>query len=113
MLEQRVVITGLGVISPIGVGKNPFWQALIAGKNGIGPITAFDTSDYPCHNGGQVWDFDARKYLSPDSIKRMGEASQYAAASAGMALEDAGLIGHLDPERTGVSLGSTNGEVRA
>jgi len=110
MSDRRVVITGLGVVSPIGLGKDGFWQALIAGKSGIRPITAFDTSDYPCHNGGQVWDFNPDDYLSKESTKRMGRASQFAAATAGMAIEDAGLSGRLDPERTGVSLGSTNGE---
>src|SRR5581483_173159 len=112
MFDRRVVITGIGVLSPIGIGKEAFWQALIEGKNGIRPVTAFDTSDYPCHYGGQVWDFDPNHYLSPQAAARMGEASQFAVTSAKMALDDAGIEGRLDPERTGVALGSTNCEVR-
>lgn len=111
MLERRVVITGLGVVSPIGVGTDSFWQSLIAGKNGIAPITAFDTSEYPCRSGGQVRDFVPEEHLSADAIKRMGEASQFAVASAKMAVKDAGLNGDIVPERAGVVLGTTNGEV--
>src|SRR5437667_10169933 len=105
MSDRRVVITGLGVASPIGIGKDRFWEALIAGKNGIGPITAFDTSDYPCHNGGQVSDFDPLEYMSPETVKRIGKASQFAVATSKMAIEDAGLTGRLDPDRTGVTMG--------
>ena len=110
MPKRRVVVTGLGVISPVGVGKQAFWDGLIAGKNGMSDVDAFDTSDFPCRRGGQVRDFDPGRYLSADSIKRMGAVSQFAVAAARMAVEDSCLNGNMEPERTAVAMGTTNGE---
>ena len=111
MVDRRVVITGLGVVTPIGVGKGPFWKALIAGENGVAPITSFDTSPYPSCCGAEVRDFDPYEYLSPEAVSRMGRVSQFAVACARMAVEDAGLAGHLDPEMVGVAMGTNYGEI--
>jgi 3-oxoacyl-[acyl-carrier-protein] synthase II len=110
MSKRRVVITGIGVVSPIGVGKEAFWEGLIAGKNGMSAVDAFDTSEFPCRRGGQVRDFDPHQYLSAESINRMGAVSHFAVAAARMAVEDSRMNGHMEPERTGVAMGTTNGE---
>ena len=108
---KRVVITGVGVVSPIGSGKDSFWTALLAGKCGIGPVTFFDTSAYPVHIGAEVRDFEPGPYfrrLDPSGICR---ASQMAVAAARMALVDAGLESLPDNRRrVGVSMGTTSGE---
>jgi 3-oxoacyl-[acyl-carrier-protein] synthase II len=110
MPKRRVVITGIGVISSVGVGKEAFWQGLIAGKSGMSEVDAFDTSEFPCRRGGQVRGFDPQRYLSAESIKRMGASSQFAVAAARMAVEDSRLNGNMEPERTAVAMGTTNGE---
>lgn len=110
MPKRRVVITGIGVVSPVGVGKEAFWQGLISGKNGMSDVDAFDTSEFPCRRGGQVRDFDPSRYLKAESIKRMGAVSQFAVAAARMAVEDSRLNGNMEPERTAVAMGTTNGE---
>jgi 3-oxoacyl-[acyl-carrier-protein] synthase II len=74
-LKRRVVITGLGAISPIGVGKDDFWQALMEGKCGIGRITRFDPSEYSTQIAGEVKDFDPVKYIDKKESKRMDRAS--------------------------------------
>ena len=112
MQKSRVAITGIGVISPVGVGKEAFWEGLIAGRDGMSDVDVFDTSEFPCRRGGQVRDFDPYEYLKPESIERMGSCSHFAVAAARMALEDSRLNGHLEPERTAVAMGTTNGEAR-
>jgi len=109
-MKRRVVITGLGIVSPIGIGKEAFWQGLIAGKNGMSDIDIFDTSEFPCRRGGQVRDFVPSQFLSPESMSRMSSVAQFAAAAAKMAVADSRLNGHLEPERTSVAMGTTNGE---
>ncbi len=108
---ERVVITGVGVVTPIGSGRQQFWSGLLAGKCGIGPVTSFDTSAYPVHIGAEVRDFAAEPYferLDPAGICR---ASQMAVAAARMALADASLdLAHSDRWRVGVSMGTTSGE---
>jgi len=92
-MKNRVVITGLGVVAPNGIGVAPFWDSLVEGRSAIGPVTAFDASDLPCRIAGEVRGFDPTEYitgkLKPE--KRMARATQFAIASASMALEDAGL----------------------
>jgi len=110
MPERRVVVTGIGVVSPVGVGKKAFWEGLIAGKNGMSAVDAFDTSEFPCRRGGQVRDFDPHQFLSDESIKRMAAVAQFATAAARMAVEDSRLNGNMEPERTAVAMGTTNGE---
>ncbi|HEV8203075.1 MAG TPA: beta-ketoacyl-[acyl-carrier-protein] synthase family protein [Pyrinomonadaceae bacterium] len=110
MPERRVVITGIGVVSAIGIGKNAFWQGLISGKSGISDVDAFDTSEFPCRRGGQVRDFVPSQYLSADAINRLAPVAQFAVAAAKMAVADSRLNGNMEPERTSVAMGTTNGE---
>lgn len=89
--SRRVVITGLGVVAPNGIGKETFWQNLIAGKSGIDYISAFDPSPYPCQVAGEVRDFVAADFMSARKAKKMGRFSQLAVAATRLAFEDAGL----------------------
>lgn len=108
---ERVVITGLGMVTPIGSGKTTFWEAIITGKSGIKPVTLFDTSNFPVNLGAEVTDFypaDHVKVLNPQKI---GRASQMAIAASHMALEDSGLnLDSIEPHRKGCSMGTTSGE---
>ncbi len=87
--SRRVVITGLGVVAPNGIGKETFWQNLIAGKSAIDYITAFDPSPYPCHVAGEVRDFDPKAFMHVRRTKHRGRFSQFAVAAAKLALADA------------------------
>jgi 3-oxoacyl-[acyl-carrier-protein] synthase II len=109
--SRRVVITGLGVVAPNGIGKETFWQNLIAGKSAIDYITAFDPSPYPCHVAGEVRDFDPKAFINSRKAKMMGRFSQFAVAATRLALEDAHLtIGHDLSRRTSIFYGtSVNG----
>ena len=89
--SRRVVITGLGIVAPNGIGKDAFWDALIAGKSGIDYISAFDASSYPCQIAGEVKGFVPTDFISTRKAKMMGRFSQLAVASTRLALEDAGL----------------------
>jgi 3-oxoacyl-[acyl-carrier-protein] synthase II len=111
MKKDRVVVTGLGVVSPIGTGADAFWNAACKGVNGIAPITTFDTAGFRTSVGGEVKGFSPEAYLSPDQISSMGRSSQLAASAAKMALAQADIdITQQDPYRVGVSLGTTMGE---
>ena len=111
MSEQRVVVTGLGVVSPIGTGTQAFWDAALAGTNGVRAVTQIDTSEFKTKVGGEVRDFDPDHYLRPAEQASTGRAGQYAIAAAVMAVEQAGLdLPNLDPSRIGVSMGTTMGE---
>ena len=108
---RRVVITGIGVVSPVGIGKSTFWEALLAGKSGIGPVTAFDSTKYAAHIGGEVRDFDAACYVKKQQPDRMGRASQMAIGATRLAIEDSGLeLDSIPRRRIGVSMGTTSGE---
>lgn len=110
MTRARVVVTGLGVISPIGTGLDRFWSGLLEGRSGISPVSSFDTAAFRVHHGGEVKDFRAEDHL-PHPTATGGRASQMAAAAAKMALADAGLeCGRLDLDRSGVAMGTTSGE---
>ena len=104
--KRRVVITGLGVIAPNGVGKENFWSALEKGTSGVRGITRFDPSPFPTRFAGEV-DFDPTQYIAPKRLKRMDRTSHLAVSAAKMAVEDAGLdIKSEDPERIGVMIGT-------
>lgn len=110
-MGKRIVVTGIGVISSIGIGKRDFWGNLIKGKSGISEITSFDTSDYPTHLGGEVKGFNPNSFIDNKSVNRMGRASCLAVSSAKLAIEDAALsLEGLNRERIGVALGTTMGE---
>src|SRR3990172_9262255 len=104
--NRRVVITGIGVVSPLGCGTEKNWQALIAGRSGIGPITHFDASDFPVRFAGEVRDFDPTDYIDKREIKKIDRFAQFAVAAAQMAVDDAGLRVTPDSaERIGVVVG--------
>ena len=103
---RRVVVTGLGVISPVGSSTEAAWDNLIAGYNGIGPITYFDTTNYKAKLGAQVKDFDPMNYMDRSEMLRSDKFVQYAMGAVVQAVEESGVIGTLPPERVGVYFGS-------
>ncbi|MDO7787178.1 beta-ketoacyl-ACP synthase II [Desulforamulus aquiferis] len=106
-MSKRVVITGMGIVSPVGTGLDNFWTALTSGVSGIARITRFDPSDYTTQIAGEVKDFDFSGYIDKKEGRRMDRFSQYAVVAAGMAIEDASLnLDSIDRERTGVIVGS-------
>lgn len=111
MKKDRVVVTGLGIVSPIGSGADAFWNAACKGVNGIAPIKAFDTAGFRTSVGGEVKDFSPETYLTADQIDTMGMSSRFAASAAKMAITDSGIdLSARDPYRVAVSLGTTMGE---
>jgi len=112
-MDRRIVITGIGVVTPIGIGCEMFWNNLLAGQSGIAPVQSFDTSEYNVHRGAEVKEFNAEDYILNLDAAHLGRASQFAIAAARLALADAGVeIGSLDRKRAGVSMGTTSGEPR-
>lgn len=110
-MSKRVVITGLGVVTPIGTGVETFWKAAMAGTNGVAPLKTIDTTDFRTKVGGEVPDFDPAAHIEKDLLDTMGLSSQYAIAAGKMAMSDAGLASDsLDPWSFGVSMGTTMGE---
>lgn len=106
-VKNRVVITGLGQISPIGNSVTEAWQNLLAGKSGIGQVTRFDASSLPCTFAGEVKNFDIAQYISPKEARRMDIFVHYGIAAALQAIEDAGLDNsQIDKTRIGVNIGS-------
>lgn len=106
-MSRRVVVTGLGPISPVGIGKKAFWQALCEGKSGISEITLFDAIDFSSRIAGQVDDFDVMEYMDAKNARRMDRFAQFAVAASGLALEDATLeIDSSIADRVGVIVGS-------
>lgn len=107
----RVVITGIGLITPIGSGRQNFWDALIAGRSGIGQVASFDSSAFSVHVGAEVRDFAPEQYLRRQSPESMGRGSQLAVAAACMALDDAGVeVKSINGATVGVCMGTTSGE---
>ena len=108
--RKRVVITGMGAVTPLGESVDEYWNSLLQGKSGIGPITLCDASAFPCRISGEVSNFDPGKYINPKEARRMARFSQLAVAAAGLAVEDAGLnLSKEDSERMGVVMGNGNG----
>lgn len=106
-MVPRVVVTGMGVVSPVGIGLSSFWSNLVAGKSGIGPITRFDTEGFTTKIAAEVKDFVPEDYMDKRDARRMDRFSQYAMAAAKMALEDAGIdVDSVDKDRVGIILGS-------
>ncbi len=108
MTDRRVVITGIGVISPVGNDLKTTWSSLLAGKSGIGRITALDPSPYACQIGGEVKDFDPKDfYKNPKDARRTDRYGQLAVAAAKMAMEDSGVdLEKIDRYRFGCMVGS-------
>ena len=115
-MKQKVVVTGMGVICPIGTSVEEFCKSLKAGKSGIGPITAFDTTGFDVTIAGEVKDFDPSRWMDKKEARKMCRFTQFAVAATAQALEDANLMGEADaegkrqvksnPERTGIVMGN-------
>lgn len=111
MEKKRVVITGLGCITPIGIGTENFWSAAVQATNGVRPIQSIDVTSFKTKTGGEVLDFAPEEYLSSEKIESMGRSSQFAIAATTMALSQAQLnLSQINPYRIGVCVGTTMGE---
>jgi 3-oxoacyl-[acyl-carrier-protein] synthase II len=107
LLKKRVVITGLGAVTPLGIGVDIFWKSLLEGKSGIARITRFDPSDYATQIAGEVKDFDPTQYIDKKEAKRMDRCTQFAIAASKMALDDSGLdLEQEDLGRIGTIIGT-------
>ena len=109
MIKKRVVVTGVGVVSSIGIGKEAFWANLTKGKSGISEITAYDTSKHVTHKGGEVRDFKPENFVNKKKIRLMGRTSQFTIAAAKLAISDADL--ETNKLKTSIAVGTTMGEV--
>ena len=107
MEKRRVVVTGLGIVSPLGIGKEENWDAVTNGRSGIGPITRFDTKDFNAKIAGEVKNFNPEDYIEKKEIKKMDTFLHYSLAAGKMAVADSGLvINDENSERVGVLVGS-------
>ena len=107
MNKKRVVITGLGVVSPIGIGKAAFLESIKIGRSGVGKVSFFDVSTYPCHIDAEVKGFQADQFMDRKKVKRMDPFARFAMAAARMAVDDSGIdFSKENPERCGVIVGS-------
>lgn len=111
-MHRRVVVSGIGVVGPTGVGKEAFWSGLISGRSGIRPVTRFDASTYPCRVAAEVIDETYLDPLEPKKIRRMPHTTRLAVGAARLALNDAGFeYPGYDPFRTGVVVGTSLGSL--
>ena len=105
--ERRVVVTGIGLVSPLGTGTEKTWAGLLAGEPGIAPITLFDAAGFACNFAGEVKDFDPQQFIDRKDVKKMGRFIQFAVAAAEGAVSQSGIdMEAEDPERVGVYVGS-------
>ena len=111
MENRRVVVTGLGAITPVGNTVKEMWESLVAGKCGIGPITKFDTEGYKVHLAAEVRDFDPRQYMEKLDVLHSDYYTQLAVAAAAQAIEESGIIGTVAPERIGAYIGTGIGGI--
>jgi 3-oxoacyl-[acyl-carrier-protein] synthase II len=112
-MKRRVVITGLGVISSVGIGWKEFWQSLLDGRSGISHVSSFDTSNHFTHNAGEVKKFCSEEFMSREKMRELSRASQFALAAARLAAGDAGLAAeNLAVLNAGICLGTTMGSVQ-
>src|SRR5690554_6877225 len=107
MNQRRVVVTGLGLVTPLGHCVNEVWQKLLDGESGIHPLTTLDTAQYKIHFGGDIPEFDVGGYADPKEVKRLDRFTQFALRAGGAAVADSGLdFNNEDRTRCGVILGS-------
>jgi len=112
LMKRKVVVTGLGVISPLGESVDELWKNLLDGKSGVAKVTKFDTTRFPVHIAGEVKNFDSSKYLDKKEARRMDLSAQYAVSASVNAVSDAGLkVESLDLDRCGVVIGSGIGGI--
>ena len=110
MSRRRVVVTGLGLVCPVGIGVEESWKALVGGRSGVGPVTHFDASTYPTRIAGEVKGFEPERFMEKKEARRNDRFIQFALAAADMAVKDAGIdFGREQPERVGVIVGSGMG----
>lgn len=106
-MKRRVVVTGIGLVTPCGIGTDNVWNNILSGKSGIGPITRFDVDRFDTKFAGEIKDFNPEDYVQPKEVKKMDLFIHYALAAAQIAVKDAGLdIGKEDSERVGVVVGT-------
>jgi 3-oxoacyl-[acyl-carrier-protein] synthase II len=106
-LTRRVVVTGVGLLTPLGIGTDSSWEAILAGKSGIGPITQFDAAAFSCRIAGEIKGFDPANYIEKKEIKKMGRFIQFAIAAADFAMQSSGLkVTPEIAEQVGVYIGS-------
>jgi 3-oxoacyl-[acyl-carrier-protein] synthase II len=111
-MERRVVITGVGVISPLGLDTRSFWEGLIGGRSGLGPITYFDTTEFSTKIAGEVKNFDPTTWMTNKEARKMDLYSRYAIAASQLACDDSGVdLEKIDRERFGVIIGSGIGGI--
>ena len=111
--KRRVVVTGIGVVSSIGIGKEDFWPRLISGTSGISKIESFDTSNYPSHFGGEIKNFQPERFVNKHKIKLLGRASLLSVAASRLAFEDARLsVDYVERHGGSVCVGTTMGETQ-
>lgn len=111
MRERRVVVTGLGVVSSVGIGKDNFWNAIINGRSGISKVSSFDTSEYRCHYAGEAKNFHPEDFIPKRKLPFLGRTSQLSIAATELALQDARFSTHkISEDRTGIFIGTTMGE---
>lgn len=103
--DRRVVVTGLGLVSPVGIGVEESWANIKAGKSGVGPVTKFPADGYACQIAAELKGFEPERFIAPKLIKRLDPFVQYALAAASMAWDDSGLESGVDPDRIGVITG--------
>ena len=107
---RRVVITGLGVVSAIGVGRDAYWESLKEGRSGIKKISSFDTTSYPCDVAGEITDFDPADFMTTQQARRIDRFAQLAIAAAKLSIDDAGLeITPANQSSVGMILGTSSG----
>ncbi|MGH2357744.1 MAG: beta-ketoacyl-ACP synthase II [Candidatus Limnocylindria bacterium] len=118
MSQRRAVVTGLGVMSPVGIGADASWESLVAGRSGLADVTLFDTTDFEMRVGGEVKDFDATQYMDARDARRHDRNTHLAVAATGEALAAAGLLGddrrlngEADPDRFGIVFGTGIGGI--
>ena len=105
-MGKRVVVTGMGVISPIGNNIEDFWNGLVSGKNGIDKVTLFDASEFKATLAGEVKDFDTSEYMEKGEARKLDRFSQFAVSAAEQAVRQSGITEAVDSERLGVYFGS-------
>ena len=111
-MKRRVVVTGLGAVSPVGIGKEKFWDSLVEGRSGIGPITIFDASSINCRIAGEIKDFNPEEFVDKKEAKRMDRFTQFAVGAAKLAFADSGLdLEKEDKKRMGTCVGTGIGGV--
>ncbi|MDP6456199.1 MAG: beta-ketoacyl synthase N-terminal-like domain-containing protein, partial [Candidatus Marinimicrobia bacterium] len=112
-MKRRVVVTGMGVVSPVGVGTRLFWKSLTSGKSGIDTVTKFDTTDFPVKIGGEVKNFEKEAYIDKKLLNRLDDFTIFALVAADEAIKDAGLEDGIENmDRFGAVIGSGVGGLK-